>query len=60
MNMGKHVIMRTEEQARHEPLPLPDGLSSDQAKVVLAAQGLQLVLVRNSAGKVVRIHFIER
>ncbi len=60
MNLGKHVIMRTEDQARHEPLPLPDGLSSDQAKVVLAAQGLPLVLIRNSAGKVARIHFIER
>jgi hypothetical protein len=59
MNVAKHVIVRTEEQARNEPLPLPDGLSADQTKVVLAAQGLPLLLIRDSSGKVARIHVIE-
>ena len=54
------MIVRTEEQARNEPLPLPDGLTEDQAKVVLATQGFPLLLVRDNAGKVARIHFIER
>ena len=58
--LGKFVIVRTEEQARNEPLPLPDGLTANQAKVVLAAQGLPLLLVRDSSGKVARIHVIER
>ncbi|MFZ4766229.1 MAG: hypothetical protein ACOYMN_14865 [Roseimicrobium sp.] len=60
MNVAKHVIVRTEEQARYEPLPLPDGLSADQAKVVLAAQGLPLLLIRDHTGRVARIHTIER
>jgi len=60
MNLTKHVIVRTEEQARNAPLPLPDGLNANQAKVVLAAQGLPLLLVRDSSGKVARIHVIER
>jgi hypothetical protein len=59
-NFAKHVIVRTEEQARNEPLPLPDGLTEDQAKVVLAARGLPLLLVRDETGRVTRIHTIER
>ena len=60
MNVAKHLIVRTEEQARNEPLPLPDGLTANQAKVVLAAQGLPLLLIRDHTGRVARIHFIER
>ena len=58
--LGKFVIVRTEEQARNEPLPLPDGLTEDQANVVKAARGLPLLLVRDSFGKVERIHVIAR
>jgi hypothetical protein len=54
------VIVRTEEQARNEPLPLPDGLTKDQENVVIAAQGLPLLLIRNSSGIVTRIHVVER
>ncbi len=54
------MIVRTEVQARNEPLPLPDGLTSDQAKVVKAARGLPLLLVRDRSGSVARIHLIER
>lgn len=55
-----YVIVRTEEQARNEPLPIPEGLSKEQRAVVEAARGLPLVLVRDSSGKVARIHVIER
>lgn len=55
-----HLIVRTEEQARNEPLPLPEGLTREQENVVKAARGLPLVLVRDNTGKVSRIHVIER
>lgn len=54
------AIVRTEEQARIEPLPLPDGLTGEQESVVKAARGLPLLLVRDTTGRVVRIHAIER
>lgn len=54
------LIVRTEEQARHEPLPLPHGLNPDQESVLTAARGLPLLLVRDQTGKVTRIHVIER
>lgn len=54
------MIVRTEVQAKNEPLPLPDGLTADQAKVVKAAHGLPLLLVRDRSGSVARIHLIER
>lgn len=53
------VIVRTEEQARNEPLPMPAGLSRDQEAVVAAAQGLPLLLARDSTGRV-HIHVFER
>jgi hypothetical protein len=55
-----HWIVRTEEQARQEPLPLPEGLTHEQENVLIAARGLPLLLVRDSSGKVARIHVIER
>lgn len=58
--LGEYLIARTEEQARNEPLPLPDGLTEEQANVVKSARGLPLLLVRDSVGKVARIHVIER
>jgi hypothetical protein len=54
------LLVRTEEQARNEPLPLPAGLSKDQENLVKAAQGLPLLLVRDSTGRVARIHVFER
>jgi hypothetical protein len=54
------LITRTEEQARNQPLPMPEGLTKDQENVVKAARGLPLLLVRDSSGKVARIHFFER
>ena len=57
---SEYVKVQTEEQARNSPLPLPDGLSREQQRVVEAARGLPLLLVRDSAGKVTRIHVIER
>lgn len=60
LQRSKYVTVRTMEQARKEPLPLPDGITRDQAKVLIAARGLPLLLVRDRAGKVARIHIIER
>jgi hypothetical protein len=54
------AIARTETQAMNEPLPLPEGLTEEQASVVKAARGLPLLLVRDTAGRVARIHVIER
>ena len=56
----EYVKVQTEEQARSHPLPLPPGLSREQQNVVEAARGLPLLLVRDRAGKVTRIHVIER
>lgn len=52
------VIARTPQQAASDPLPLPDGLSPEQEKVVTAARGLPIVLIRHTSGKVARIHVI--
>lgn len=60
LQRSNFVTVRTMEQARKEPLPLPDGITQDQAKVLIAARGLPLLLVRDRAGKVARIHVIER
>lgn len=54
------AIVRTEEQAMNEPLPLPEGLTKEQEGVVKAARGLPLLLVRDTTGKIARIHVIER
>lgn len=54
------VIVRTEEQARKEPLPWTEGLTADQASVVNVAHGLPLLLIRDRSGRVARIHAIER
>ena len=56
----EYVKVQTEEQAMNDPLPIPDGLSKEQRAVVVAARGLPLLLVRDSSGKVTRIHVIER
>ncbi len=55
-----YVKMQTEKQAMNDPLPLPDGLTKEQENLVKAARGLPLLFVRDSAGKVMRIHVIER
>lgn len=60
LQRSKYVTIRTMEQARKESLPMPDGITQDQAKVLIAARGLPLLLVRDRAGKVARIHVIER
>lgn len=39
---------------------LPTGLDPEQAAFVLAAKDQPLLLVRNAAGKVTRIHVVER
>lgn len=57
---GERLIVRTEEQARRDPLPMPVGLTRDQEDVVKAARGLPLLLVRDPSGKVVRVHVLER
>jgi hypothetical protein len=57
---SRHVIVRTEAQARNDPLPLPERLTVAQADVVKAARGLPLLLVRDRSGRVTRIHAIER
>ena len=54
------AIVRTKEQAMNEPLPLPEGLTEEQESVVKAARDLPLLLVRDTTGRVVRIHSIER
>jgi hypothetical protein len=54
------VKVQTEEQAKNEPLPPPAGLSQEQQSLFEAARGLPLLLVRDGAGKVTRIHVIER
>jgi hypothetical protein len=57
---SKYVLVRTGDQARNEPLPMPDGITADQAGVVAAARGLPLLLVLDRSGKVARIHIVER
>jgi hypothetical protein len=52
--------MQTEDEAMNNPLPLPEGLDEEQQELFKAARGLPLLLVRDSAGKVLRIHVIER
>ncbi len=52
--------VQTQEQAINDPLPLPEGLTEEQANVVNAARGLPLLLVRDTSGRVTRIHVIER
>ncbi len=49
-------------QAVEEPAidPLPDGLDREQQELFKAARGLPLLLVRDSFGKVERIHVIAR
>lgn len=54
------VKVRTEDEAMHAPLPLPEGLDREQQELFKAARGLPLLLVRDDSGKVVRIHVIER
>lgn len=54
------LITRTEEQARSQDLPMPEGLTKDQENLVKAARGLPLVFIRDSSGKVSRIHVFER
>ena len=53
-----YVKVQTEDQARNNPLP--PGLSAEQENLLKAARGLPLLLVRDSTGKVTRIHVIER
>lgn len=52
------VKVQTEEEAANDPLP--DGLDREQQEVFKAARGLPLLLVRDSSGKVARIHVIAR
>lgn len=54
------VKVQTEEEAMGNPLPLPEGLDQEQQELFKAARGLPLLLVRDRAGKVLRIHVIER
>ena len=54
------VKVQTEEETMRNPLPLPDGLDKEQQELFKAARGLPLLLVRDSSGKVTRIHVIER
>jgi hypothetical protein len=53
-----YVKVQTEEQAENNPLP--PGLSAEQENLLKAARGFPLLLVRDSTGKVTRIHVIER
>lgn len=55
---SNYVKVQTEEQAENNPLP--PGLSAEQENLLKAARGLPLLLVRDSTGKVTRIHVIER
>jgi len=50
--------VQTEDDAMNDPLP--DGLDHEQQELFKAARGLPLLLVRDSSGKVARIHVIER
>ena len=52
------VKVQTGDEAMNDPLP--DGLDREQQELFKAARGLPLLLVRDSAGKVLRIHVIER
>jgi len=54
------VKVQTEEETMRDPLPLPEGLDKEQQELFKAARGLPLLLVRDSSGKVTRIHVIER
>ncbi len=55
------VILQAVEPLNGDELtPLPEGLTEEQESVVKAASGLPLLLVRDTAGNVVRIHAIER
>ncbi len=54
------VKVQIDEDAALEPLPLPTGLDREQQELVKAAGDLPLLLVRDSTGKVTRIHVIER
>lgn len=54
------VKVQTEKEAMRNPLPLPEGLDHEQQELFKAARGLPLLLLRDSAGKVLRIHVIER
>ena len=57
---GEFVKMQNAEEAMRHPLPLPEGLDREQQELFKAARGLPLLLVRDNAGKVLRIHVIER
>ena len=52
------VKVQTGDEATNDPLP--DGLDREQQELFKAARGLPLLLVRDSSGKVARIHVIER
>ena len=47
-------------QISHGLQSLPTGLDPEQAAFVMAAKDQPLLLVRNAAGKVTRIHVVER
>jgi hypothetical protein len=54
------VKVQTMQEAMSNPLPHPAGISKDQKELLEAARGLPLLLVMDRAGKLVRIHVIER
>ncbi len=55
-----HKIAETHFEDPAELQALPSGLSPEQAAVVKAAGDLPLLLIRDSSGKVSRIHVINR
>lgn len=59
--VAEHPVMPNKPlQITSDPQALPSGLDEEQTAFVLAAKDLPLLLVRNAAGKVTRIHVVER
>lgn len=54
------VMPKKALQVTSDLQPLPSGLNPEQAAFVRAAKDQPLLLVRNAAGKVTRIHVVER
>lgn len=57
---AEFVKVQTLQEAMSQPLPTPPGASQEQKDLLEAARGLPLVLVMDDAGKLARIHVVER